>query len=425
MNLPIVIFQAAQSRNEYLEKLYFASLRSYFATNSISVSNISDFDTLDALKSCTILINGDHLNPERTLRLKNSNNTLVSFDINDNTLLSDAYRAAPELDLVDLIFKIGGIQKQNQSQDLSIDEVFNFSLRLRQFLPDDLWPLYKKLSDDGRLQSLPYVPWQHHEASQHSYSQRSGKVLIRGGNHFYRYMVFLNLLKAGKLDERSSFATADYFREDMVEQFRNCENCCAERRNLKRSKFDGFSHMSAKQCTSPAQWGGELTGLETYETANRWNNRCPQSFFWLTQQFEKRHGRVDHHMVEKALNGVYQSGESFTSDLAQATFYSDLKWLFSIYCPPRFWEAANAGTINFLPRRTNEQSYFPHVEEGVHYLTFLEDFSDFNPEVDEKHFEEISAECNALYEGYIKPGSWPISERLCRYIVSLIQETLS
>lgn len=407
---PFAVHDPSPTRNEYLTKVYLASLRLH--------SQLTEIADLDDAKDCILLVNGDYLNPERILRLKNNGVFLVAFDINDNTLLSDAYRYSEEISLVDLIFKIGGVQNQNSSQDLSVDQDFNFSLVPRLFLADDLWIRYKALSDASRLQSLPYVPWGRLDAPQRSYAQRSGHVLVRGGNHFYRFLVFLNLLKIGRADKRCSFANADYFRRDMNPQFRHCENCISEREHG-RARFQ--KSYSSAGCTSPAEWGGEVVGLDRYETANKWNNRCPRSFFWLTEQFEKRHGSIDRGAVEIALNGSFEPDHEFLNSLSQATFYTDLKWLFSIYAPPRFWESAKSSAINFLPRRTNEQSYFPEISDGVHYLTFLEDFSDFNPAASEQVWSEITANCMELYNGWIRQGARPISERLCRHIFTQIE----
>lgn len=414
----LCLYDPSPNRNEYLEKVYFRSLLAH-NPNLIRISS------LEWTKNATVLVNGDYLHPCVIRRLKEEKNTIIAFDINDNSLLSDTYRHAPELSQVDLIFKIGGVQKINHSFDLSIDGDFNFNLQPRSFLPDDLWIAYKALSDASRLQSLPYVPWGHKDAPERSYVQRSGKVLVRGGNHFYRFMVFLNLLKIGRLDEGSSFATADYYREDMNSQFRYCHTCRLMRRDLPDSGFQEMPYRP-EGCASIATWGGEkVEGLDRYETANHWNNRCPASFMWLTQQFEKKHGPVDHQLTERCLNGTYESAEKFTEALSNATFYTDLKWLFSIYCPPRFWEAANAGTLNYLPRRTNEQNHFPHIEDGVHYLTFGEDFVGFNPYVGEKAFTEITENAREAYTGWVQPGVHPISERLCRHIFSQIERFAS
>jgi len=395
----------------------------YFKSMLLRYPEIRRVESLDGLKDVTLLVNGDYLKPDVIVRLKESGVTLVSFDINDNTLLTDSHRNSPEVLLIDLIFKIGGIQKQNQSQDLSIDGDFNFSLRPRTFLPEADWTRYKALFEAGRLQSLPYVPWNHQDAPERSYGARSGNVLVRGGNHFYRFITFLNLARLGRADARSSFVTADYFRRDMNPQFRYCELCIQEKEQFGKCHF---TRIRPNNCTSPAMWGGigfedGVQDLESYETANRFNNRCPRSFFWLTEQFEKKHGRVDHALVERALNGSFQSAASFMDDLSQATFYTDLKWLFSIYCPPRFWEAANAGTINLLPRRTNEQAHFPHIEDGVHYLSFLEDFSDLDKQVDESAFNAITGAAKGLFDGWIRSGAYPISERLCRHILTEIE----
>lgn len=400
-------------RNEYASKMYLASLQRWMRDNGIE---FQDANPIQSVPDGAILItNGDYLTPSVIRELRTKGVRMISFDINDSSLLTDAYRLHHEIREIDLIFKIAGIQKANVYQDCIVTPQFEFRKEDRVFLPDDAWEDYHAMHSEGRLQSLPYVPWYHTDAPERSYEQRSGKVLIRGGNHIWRFLLYLQLLKAGAADERSSFVTADYFMEDMNPAFRYCDRC--------RKPVYPLDHTARlPECNSPAEWGAELV------IDGRWNNRCPNSFIWLANQFSSMVGDLKEEgflAMDSALNGHFHPAERFMADLAQATMYADLKWAPSIYAPPRFWEAANAGTINFLPERTNDQEYFPHIEEGEHYLTFSEDFKGFNPTVDRGTFERISGNANDLFTGWIKPGKYPISERLCRHIWTEIERAVA
>lgn len=408
-----LLYNPGPVRNEYLSGIYFSSLL-------LHDPKLTRTDDIDSARDSVILLNGDYLKPERIVALKDAGNTLIAFDINDHTSLSDSYRYNPECALIDLIFKIGGVQKINISKDVSVDSEFKFSLVDRQFIPDECWLIYDDMANTGRIQSLPYVPWTRNDVPHIGFRQRSGNTMVRGGNHLYRFLVFLNLLKIGKVDPRSAFMTEPYFIPGMDPRFRYCRSCIDERnQNGGRSVF---GHLRPGDCTSPAEWGGkDVVSLLRHEEAGRWNNRCPRSFIWLTEQFERFHGPVDRGMVERTLSGKYEQDHPFFVALSQATFYTDLKWLHSIYAPPRFWEAAKVGTINFLPRRTNEQDYFPQIKDGEHYKTFLEDFSDFDPSIEESEFNYISQNAKELYDGWIRPSHRPISERLCRHVFTEIE----
>jgi len=406
----VLLFDPSPSRNDYLTRIYFEGLVARSGELGVSVTRI---DSLAGITNSVILINGDHLDLETIHRLRNDGNKLIAFDINDNTLLAQSYRDNGLSDMPDLIFKVGGIQKFRVSQDLSVDEDFGISMMEREFLNEGAWEVYRQLDRQKMLLSLPYVPWGNQEWPSVPFGQRSGDVLIRGGCHIYRFLTFLSLCRAGRADCRSSFELHDYFREDMNQQFRFCDSC--------RSGGEGRDG-----CTSPAVWGGDkVTGLDRYENANHWNNRCPRSFEWLAKKFEEKHGSIVMDFVRGALAGKFDAEEDFFIHLSHATFYADLKWLFSIYCPPRFWEAANVGTINLLPSRTTEQEYFPNILVGKHYLTFREDFSQQWPVVDEEEFGLITGNARDLYEQWIRPGNATISSNLARHIFDQIEIAVS
>ena len=417
MRLPLAIYDPNPVRNEYLSQMYFDSIVAYLNESGVNVTRICD---LDGVRDSTILINGDFLTPDVIVRLKQGGNILISFDINDSSFLTGAYRFEQEALQIDLILKIAGIQKSNTNDDLAIDKDFNFTLKQRNFLPYDAWSTYSTMASRRTLQSLPYVPWVNPDVVPKPYAERSGKVLVKGGNHFYRFMVFLNLLKRGFADANSSFHTADYFGSTMRQDLKYCPECVDARSNNKNVSPYRVGGKPT-DCQSQAKWGDEGFDLEDYTTANHWNNKCPRSFYWLAAQFEKRHGPLDHGLLETALNGAFQSQHDFLEGLSKATFYTDLKWWPSIYAPPRFWESAAAGTINFLPNRTNDQTFFPHIQEGYHYMTFLEDFTRFNPEISPSRYEEMAGHCMGLFKTWIQPGRYKISANLIRHILSEIE----
>ena len=98
--------------------------------------------------------------------------------------------------------------------------------------------------------------------------------------------------------------------------------------------------------------------------------------------------------------------------------YGDFKWIFSIYAPPRFWEAANARTINIVPRFTNTQLHFPDMKDGEHYLSYDVDFSDINElsMIRREQYEYISNNCYKAYNEYIKGTEYIISTKLLEYM---------
>jgi hypothetical protein len=412
MNL--VLYDPLPIANEYLSTIYFQSLENYARDIGKPLNRIA---SLQDVGNSTVLTHGDYLKPEVILQLKNNGNKIISFDINDSSWPIGAFRSTDKFQLddewllIDRVFKLSGIQKKNVCQDYAIDSDFNFSLVDKEFLPEESWVKYKQMADSGKMTSLPYVPWHHQDVARHlPYGERTGKVLCRGGNHFARFVVFLWLLMHGKADPMTSFATADYYRGDMNPAFKYCEPCRAERGGFGYTPI--ISGTSGDQCNSPAPWGGRLD----LTTPNLWNNRCPKSFFWLAEKFREKYNCNAPREIEHALNGHYESAAAFMLALSHATMYADLKWIFSIYVPPRFWEAASCRTVNFLPARTNDQTYFPHVEEGFHYLTFSEDFVGFNPTVNELQFNEITGNCAELYSTWIRGTQYRIATKLVEKI---------
>lgn len=405
---PIVIFD--RNENDLASRKYFAAIRQYGDATGHYIAPIAD---IDVVAECTVICNAEQLKPERIMSLKERGNRIISLDVNDSSYPNMAYERSQEMYLIDLIFKVSGIQQINSSKELSVDNDFNFSVVDEQFLPDEWWDIYHQMDLEGRLIPLPHVPWEAPHVTVKPYYQRSGKVLLRGGCQIYRFLTFLKAVQKGISDPNSSFASSVYFEESMNPQFRFCEECRTQKKDWNASPHSG--------CSSPAKWG-ESFDLSTRFEANRWDNKCPRSFMWLTEQFEKNHGLLESTVIQKALFGHYDSLHDFMQVLGSSTFYADFKPIFSIYCPPRFWEAANAGTINLLPSRTKDQRHFPEVREGEHYMAFYEDLSCLDSEIDSSTFGSITSNAKDIYETWIRHDRFPISERLCRHIMEPIEK---
>lgn len=414
------IYDPEPLTNEYLSKMYFKPLMRY--CNDIGLPLYFIYD-LELIHNATILIHGDRLSPDLITKIKNNGHKLVVFDINDSSYFSSMFHGSPETDLIDVIFKVSGIPKTNLSLDPSIDRNFGITSSPVRYLPDEQWEAFRAFRDSGRLHSLPYVLWKPLVPKSAPINMnRNGKVLVRGGNHFWRFVLFLRLMQEGWDDPNCLFATEDYFKNTMIERFRYCDGCVAEMTKNGRTSYDTIQDHT--KCKSPATWGtpGEVFGGPAFgrNEFGWWNNRCPASFYWMAKEYERNRGPLNKQALEHALNGGMRSIESFTNDLSSASFYGDLKWLNTVNLPPRFWEAASVGTVNFLPARTNDQTYFPEVQEGVHYLTFPEDMSQFNLTIWNHQWRDISYNTKELYETWIRGDKYEISTNLLKHIVERI-----
>lgn len=404
---PIVIFDRGE--NDLASRKYFAGVCQYAQSKGLYIAPIAD---LDQVGNCTVICNAEQLKPSRIMGLKDRGNLIVSLDVNDSSFPNLSYERSKEMYFIDLIFKVSGIQQANSSKELSVDHDFNFSIVDEEFLPQEWWDIYRQMDQEGRMIPLPHVPWEAPHITSKPHDQRSGKILFRGGCQIYRFLTFLMAVKKGISDPNSSFATSVYFDDGMNPQYRFCDEC--------RHGDRGWKSDPHEQCSSPAKWG-ETFDLSTRFEANRWDNKCPRSFMWLVEQFEKRHGELDHDAILRTIHGRFDSTESFMNVLGSSTFYADFKPIFSIYCPPRFWEAANAGTVNLLPSRTKDQKHFPDVKESSHYAAFREDFAGLDHEIDSHIFDAITGNAKDLYETWIRHDRFPISENLAGYILSRIE----
>lgn len=419
--MKIGIYDPTPHANSYLTWMFYGPLRSFYSNHG---TNVEEITNLQEAKDSIICLQGSHLSPAVILDLKNNGNKIVCFDINDSSWLETQYAGSSESELIDLIFKVSGIPIKNETEDVSIDEQFGISTSEVKFLEDEKWSQFERMKP--RIKSLPYVMWQPISPASHQvrpFNERSGRSLIRGGNHFLRVVLYFRMMQQGFDDVNSGFTTSDYFKRGMDDRFRYCKSCVANFEQNGRATF-GVPHSS--ECNSPASWGreGEFAGGPKFgiDTFGRWNNRCPASFYWLAEQYEKNRGPLNHAVLEKAFSSKVEDNWQFSKNIEKATFASDYKWVNSIYAPPRFWEAAVMGTVNLLPKRVADQEYFPALVEGEHYVTFPNDMSVFDLDIGEEKWDVISKATKALYEEWIRGTEYTISTKLLEHMVTQIEE---
>jgi hypothetical protein len=410
--------------HEYLTKVFFKGMAQWLYANGRA--HIED-NRLEKISNAVVITSADYLNTDTIDRLKNNNCKIVAFSCTDSSYVAQSCRAGSTMGHIDLVFALTGIQKVNVGHEMVVDHDFNISLEKREFLPAKDWLEFDTMRKAGRLQSLPYPHWSPlPEVPARPYNERSQKVLIRGGCHARRFVLALMLMRKDLLDTNSGFVTSPYFADDMNPRFRYCGPCRHEfKRNRSFSFYSPQEHLI--DCTSPATWGHRDWTTEL----GKWNNACPRSFYWLAEQFEKKHGAIDKTALEKLLNAQWLPAQAHQEMLARITFTSDLKWLFSIYAAQRFWDAAAVGCINLLPDRTRDQDYFPQMLPGEHYLTYPEDFRDLPYssalakwplcDIGQKQYEPIAAASRALYDQWIKPGRFALNENLCHHIFQTIE----
>jgi hypothetical protein len=417
-----------ENSNDYLARQFWSPLVSYASKHGLNVTYTSE---PESVKNSVLMVHGDRLPPERIQRIKDAGNKLVCWDVNDSSYFSSAYIHSPEQHLIDLIFKISGVPKQNDVNEVNLDRNFQIQISREKYLPDDKWVEFDKIRQSGKIKPLPYVLWQplvSHGTPNRPYTSRSGKVLIRGGNHFWRVVLAFRLMQDGFLDERSEFATAAYFKPEMERRFQYCDACKTEKAQHGRCLYDAPTRPS--ECTNPStcwQYPGEFFGGPMYGKHEHgyWNNRCPHSFLHLAKEFERCRGPLDKNFLEKLFNGDMRDTSAFVEDLSQASCAGDLKWLNTINLPPRFWEAASVGTPSFYAARTAEQDYWPRVTAGEHYFTYSEDMQDFG--IRERSPEEWTAVSNAihaLYNDKMRGTEYAISNALLEHMTDEIRNLL-
>lgn len=400
-------------RHDYLTAMFLGPLRSYAASRAVE---ISESDSLADARGVVLTL-ADNLTPTAITLLKDRGCKIIGFNVTDSSYVAQACRDGEWLRHVDLMFMVSGVQRINYGYELKIGPNFEFELSRREFLPEKDWQVFDAMRRQNRLLSLPYPHWTRQpHVDPLPYHLRSQKAVTRGGAHTRRFLLALQLMRIGKLDANSAFMTSAYFSDHMNPQFRYCDEC--------RRKFDGRYRyeppITHGECNSPAAWGN---GSLAMDNLSAWNNRCPKSFYWLAEQFNRRYGGIDMGQVEAMMNGRWISQGEHLGILARMLFTTDLKWIFSIYAPQRFWDAAMTGCINLLPSCTMDQDYFPPMLAGVHYATYMEDMKllDKEVDIDEVHYAEIAREARKLYDDYMRPTEYPINTALLRHMFHHIE----
>lgn len=411
-------------QNDYLSKMFFEPLRAYLRDRGFDIEYAPPGEDLE---DCVAIVHGDAMSQGQIERLKNGKCRVVIFDINDSSYLSSSYIHTDGQNLVDLIFKVSGVPRQNEINETNLDRNFQIKISREKYLPDAQWAQFEAIRH--KIRPLPYVLWRPIVGPGEAvvpHDQRSGKVLIRGGNHFWRVILFLRLMQDGLLDERSEFHTSAYFSPAMEQRFQFCDGCKLERQENGRSLYDARERKA--ECRSPVTgWGldGEFFGGPMYGRHEHgyWNNRCPHSFFWLARQFERHRGPLDRDFIERAFAGDMRPLPEFVRDLGHASFAGCAKWLNTINLPPRFWEAASLGTPSFYMARTADQDYWPPVERDVHYYAYDENMERFDiGMIPPAHWTEVSKAVKDLYETKIRGTQYPISNALLEHMKTQIEE---
>lgn len=407
-----VVYDPRPYANEYASKMFFHPMMAYARDNDIRIEEIS---VLDNAKNVNVFIITDRLSEERILQLKNNGCHIFAFNVTDSSYFSNGIRYAPSIHLIDKIFMVSGIATTNDSLDFVVEPDFTIKPVASPFLSSDEWVTYTGLAVAGKLESLPYVPWEPiPDIPWTPWEERSKKVILRGGGHSRRIILAMFLMRLGKLDCNSGMVLTPYFSNHMDPAFRFCDNCRSYyKQRGNRAVFSYEDNIGG--CTSPARadrfW--DLSNL------GHWNNRCPNSFYWMAIKFGEKYGRVDMNEMETLLNAKWISDKDHQQMLGRIAFTSDLKWIHSIYAPQRFWQAAAAGCLNILPERTNDQCYFPEISDGTDYLTFSEQMDildhDFG-QINEALFNHITSNVRMKYEQWIRPTKYAISTNLLQHI---------
>jgi hypothetical protein len=399
--------------------MFLGPIRQFAMDNGVQVGACNRLDTI---RDSTVVLLTDHLSEDLILVLKNNGNKIVGINVTDSSYISGKIRYAKSLALVDLIFMVSGVPINNTGSELSVDDNFNVSLVDKPFLDDDNWRVFDQMRRAGKLQSLPYIPWTPiPEVPHFPWSQRSQKAILRGGGHARRFVAALFLLKDNLLDPNSGFVLSPYFTDDMNLQFRYCEDCRREYRSAGRAKFT--ADRNALGCNSTALSVKDPTRWDLSDLG-QWNNRCPRSFFWMAEQFQKRHGKIDMGVVEGMLNARWLHPNEHQAMLGRILFTSDLKWAHSIFMPQRFWEGASAGCINVLPSRTMNQEYFPKVRAAEHYLVYDEMMKDLPLSfgLDPNTYDSMSKEMRQIYETWVAPSFYAMNSNLLSFILNKMRE---
>jgi hypothetical protein len=393
--------------------MYYEPMWKYAEDHGIELTRTND---LTPTSGNGVICDADYLTPEKIRWFRENSCDLFAFSCIDSAFLSETIRYTPEMLLINRIFSISGIPNTNTSNATGIDSNFQFTAQPRQFLPQPSWENFNFMRERGALQSLPFPIWNRLQIPERKkFEDKRPTVLFRGGGHFLRVLAYFRALQGGFADAASGFTLGPYFNEKMNPQFRYCNEC---RRIYKQNGYRyPLGVLGGRDgCNSAADWGGELD----FTNPGAWNNECPKSFYWLAEQYAKRHGEMDMNHLCNVLNFKAEDEEGHRATVRDCRFFSDCKWEFSIYAAQRFWEAASVGTVNLLPRRANDQDYFPVMKDGEHYVTYADDFSDMTADIDKEKFDYIAENSYQLWKKWIEPTDYFISTNLLRHIFDLI-----
>jgi hypothetical protein len=424
------IYDPSPFRNEYVSHMFIYPAFQYARDHGISARYI---DKPIPENGCVMLCNADYLTPEVITHHRDCECKIVGISCIDSAYLTETLRHEPLSEEVSLIFMVSGVQNTNWSNKTFIDDQLNITAQKVRFLPDEDWARFERMKNAGRIQSLPYVPWSPMpEIPILPFSKRRPKILFRGGNHFWRFLTYLFALRNGVADENSGFQTAAYFDDNMDARFRYCGACRASYK-AHGGTFPRAWVVDGENCNSEARQGGKWS----LEVPGDWNNRCPQSFYWLAEEFWANHGgrgaRISREefmqSVERALNYKNQSPRDHLMAIGSTTYYAEHKWEFSIHMPQRFWEAASVETLNLLPSRAEDQDYFPDMGSLGDFVTFGDDLSwgldQSSFEFDEYFFENSARRNRETYAEWIRPTKYRTNTNLLAHIVEQIQKFTS
>lgn len=397
-------------RNEYVSMMFLRAMRKYAAKQGIAWK---DTDHLVPEKGWDLICDADYLRPEVVRHFHANHCRISGISCIDSAYISSVIQREPELELVHRVFMVSGVPRSNVSHATVVDSDFQVRAEPREYLPAEHWARFDRMRLEGRILPLPYVPWTRlpEVGPPLNYTERRRTIMFRGGNHFLRFIAYLFALQKNAADPRSGFHSRFYFADDMNPQFRYC-GPCREVFKANGRRFPRGSGIGPAQCQSQAPWGAALD----FSVPGYWNNRCPQSFYWLSEQFAERHGAIDMGAVEAALNHHNEQPDTHLRAIGEALLYAEAKWEFSINMPQRFWEGAAVGTVNYLPERANDQEYFPALHAGEHYLTFRDDFSNISAEMDVEKWSWISERAHRAFVDYIQPTDHQINSNLLAYI---------
>lgn len=416
--------------NAYLSAMFWSPLLAYAEAKGHLIARV---DNTDGLRDCAVMVHGDKLSPSRIRQLRDQNVTIICWDINDSSYMSSSFIHSPEQNELSLIFKVSGIPKQNEVNEVNLDRNFQIKISREKYLPDEQWQQFSAIRH--KIKPLPYVLWHPlvgRDAPVVPQKDRSGKVLIRGGNHFWRVILAFRLMQDGLLDERSEFHTSAYFSNSMERRFQYCNACKREKREHGMSLYDSPTTPERRaQCTNPVTgwelpgefFGGPMFGRHEH---GLYNNKCPHSFFFLAKEFERLRGPLDKGFLQRLFNGGMRPQEDFVRDLSRASYAGDAKWTNTVNLPPRFWEAASVGTPSYYMARTEDQDYWPHVNLGEHYFSYREEMMGLHDvhaySSHSSWWSDVSAAVKALYEDKIRGTDYAVSNALLEYMMKSIEE---